>query len=201
MGTECILIVPRAELFARQRLQGFSTDPGTIARFLAAIGRRGRWVERGPAEEDEGLKQIVPYGVVLCRERVFLFQRGQQGSEAGLRGRWSIGLGGHVNPADGAEIGAALLEQALCRELAEEVQLEEPRPALWGVLNDDSGPVGRRHFGFVYQVWVASATGVSREPGKIAGAFVALREACGRRGEMEGWSQLVLDMLAGGGTG
>jgi predicted NUDIX family phosphoesterase len=201
MGTEHILVVPRAELFAAQRLQGFSADPALVAHYLHLISIHGRCVPRRPAEEDEELKQIVPYGVVLHGEQVFLFQRGQKGTEAGLRGRWSIGLGGHVNPGDGAAIGPAMLERALRRELAEEVHLDAPRPELWGVLNHDANPVGRRHCGFVYRVWVVSPGACSREPGKIAGAFVALQEAWGRREEMESWSQMVLAALAGGGTG
>ena len=85
MDTERILVAPRAELFAARHLQGFSADPAAIAHFLGAVVRCGGWVERRPAEEDDGLKQIVPYGVVLHGERVYLFQRGRRGVEAGLR--------------------------------------------------------------------------------------------------------------------
>ncbi len=198
MDPERILVVPRAALFAAQRLQGLATDPAAIAHYLAAVARHGRWVERPSAEEDEGLKQVVPYGVVLHGEQVYLFRRGQRGAEPGLRGRWSIGLGGHVNPADGTAIAAALLERALRRELAEEVRLEEPRPDLWAVLNDDGAPVGRRHFGFVYRVWVASPQASSREPGKIAGTFVPWDVARLRRPAMESWSRLALDALGAG---
>ena len=191
MGAESILVVPRSDLFVIRSLQGFSSDPAALAHFLGLVSSRGRFVPRWPAEEDEALKQIVPYGVVCHGEEVFLFRRGSRGREAGLRGRWSVGLGGHVNPADGREIGPAMLEQALRRELAEEVALSGPQFALWGALNDDTDPVGRRHFGFVYQVWAASGEAASREPGKIQGAFVPLEVATARLHEMETWSQIV----------
>jgi len=190
MKPEHILVVPRTELFAARYLQGFSAAPELAAHFLALVTAHGRFVPRGPAEEDESLKQIVPYGVVRCGEQVFTFRRGAQGQEAGLRGRWSVGLGGHVNPEDGAEVGPALLEAALRRELAEEVALERPRPEPWGVLNDDADPVGRRHFGFVYTVWVASPTAASREPGKVWGQFAPPAAAGGE--ELESWSRLII---------
>lgn len=199
MTMEHILVVPHAELFAAGALQGISRDRATIASFLRQAAVYGRFVPRAPAEEDESLKQVVPYGIVRCAGRVFLFRRGEQGGEAGLRGRLSVGLGGHIIPEDGADVGPPMLEEALRRELAEEVQLDGPRPELWGVLNDDGDPVGRRHFGFVYQVWVASPTAVSREPGKVVGEFVSLARALAGRGQMESWSQLALDALAGEG--
>jgi predicted NUDIX family phosphoesterase len=194
MSTEHILVVPRTALFATHTLQGFSTDPALLAHFLALVTAHGRFVSRRPAEEDEALKQVVPYGVVRCGEQVFAFRRGAQGQEAGLRGRRSVGLGGHVNPQDGESIGPAMLERALRRELAEEVALDRPQPELWGVLNDDDDPVGRRHFGFVYRVWVASPMAASREPGKIGGDFVSL-VALGGGEALESWSRFVLGGL------
>ncbi len=195
MQVEQILVVDRSDLFSTGSVQGISTDPIAVARFLRAMAEHGRFVPRSPAEQDETLKQIVPYGVVLHEEQVFLFRRGIRGAEAGLRGRWSLGLGGHVNPADGTGIGPAMLEQALLRELAEEVTLERARPQLWAVLNDDEDPVGRRHFGFIYRVWVATPAANSREPGKIQGQFVPLEDARKCSEGMETWSRLVLQLL------
>jgi predicted NUDIX family phosphoesterase len=194
---ERVLVVPRGELFAAGHLQGFCDDQATVNRFLDAVAAFGRFVPRRPAEEDEGLKQIVPYGIVLYGESLFLFRRGGRGAEPGLRGRWSIGLGGHVNPEDGREIGPALLTRSLLRELAEEVILDTPRPGLWGVLNDDQDTVGRRHFGFVYRVHVSSPQAHSREPGKIQGRFSAQREIRSRCQDMETWSQLLVESLLG----
>ena len=197
MDPEQILVVPRSKIFTSHALQGFSTDPVLVDHFLTLVADCGRFVPRWPAEEDETLKQIVPYGVVRCGEAVFAFLRGAQGQEARLRGRWSVGLGGHVNPGDGESIGLAMLERALQRELAEEVVLDQPRLDLWGVLNDDEDAVGRRHFGFVYQVWVASPEAASREPGKIEGGFAPLAAALVGRDRMESWSWLVLEVVHG----
>jgi len=195
MKTESILAVPRADLFASGDFQRFCDSPKVVAHFLRLVDRHGRFVPRWQAEEDESLKQIVPYGIVLHHGRVFLFRRGEGGAEAGLRGRYSLGLGGHVNPGDGSEIGAAMLAQALRREMDEEVALDHPCLGIWGVLNDDLDPVGRRHFGFVYRVEVASPEVRSREPDKVRGRFVPLAAARAHRAQMETWSCMILDAL------
>lgn len=192
---EWIWVVARTELFAGGHLQGFCTSPAVVARFLQVAAAHGRFAPRRPVEEDASLKQIVPYGIVLHHGRVFLFRRGEAGAEAGLRGRWSIGLGGHVNPGDEDESGALMLAQALRREVSEEVALDNPHLEVWGVLNDDLDPVGRRHLGFVYRVEVASPRVRSREPGKVQGRFVPLAQAWARRARMESWSRIVLEAL------
>jgi len=192
---EQVLVVARVDLFGVGGLQGVSDDPAVVARFLQTVAGCGRFAPRALAEQDENLKQIVRYGVVWHRGHVFLFRRGKGGNEAGLRGRWSIGLGGHVNPTDGIEVGPAMLRQALLRELAEEVALEILQSELWAVLNDDDDPAGRRHFGFVYRVEVASDEARSREPGKIQGAFVPLEVVWARCGGMETWSRMLIRCL------
>lgn len=194
---EAILVVPRAELLGEASFQGFSADRELVAAFLARVVAEGRFLPRDRAERDEAWKQIVPYGVVRAGRRLFLFRRGRAGKEAGLRGRWSIGLGGHVNPGDGERIGEEMLERALLRELGEEVGLDAPVPELWGVLNDDADPVGRRHFGFVYQVRVSSGTSVLRERTKVWGRFLPLEEVRLYAEGMESWSRWILDSLQG----
>ncbi|MBN1484774.1 MAG: hypothetical protein JXA37_08640 [Chloroflexia bacterium] len=192
---EYILALRREDLFTERALQGFSGDPALVAHFMQRVVERAGFVPRGPAEVDEGWKQVVPYGVALCRGQVYCFERLPQGREAGLRGLESVGLGGHVDRQDGLQVDAALLERALLREISEEVALDRPRPGLWGVLNDERNPVGRRHFGFVYRVVVNSPVGRSREPDKIRGRFVSLETARSRYGQMESWSQIVLEAL------
>ncbi len=192
---EAILVVPRTLLLGEMIFQGFSVDRDLLADFLARVVRGGRFLPREQVEHDEAWKQIVPYGVVWAGERLFLFRRGHAGKEAGLRGRWSIGLGGHVNPGDGDRIGEEMLKRALLRELEEEVGLDTPVPVLWGVLNDDADPVGRRHFGFVYRVQVASEGSILRERGKVRGGFYPLEEVRLHTEGMESWSRWILDAL------
>jgi predicted NUDIX family phosphoesterase len=118
---------------------------------------------------------------------VFLVRRTNGQSEARLHGAWSIGLGGHVEPADGlaAGDGAAFFAGALARELAEELAVRGPalpKAAFLGLLNDDSTDVGRVHAGLVYRLEVPcdAAAAAQRiavgETGKMAGGFTHLVE-------------------------
>ena len=78
-------------------------------------------------------------------------QRTAAGADARLHHRYSIGVGGHLNPGDGGLLGG------LRREWAEELVADfVPDFRLVGLLNDDTTPVGRVHLGVVY---VADAAG------------------------------------------
>ena len=72
-------------------------------------------MRRGDAEEDPTHKQVIPYLVLRDGERWFLMRRTKAGGDARLHDRWSIGVGGHLNPGDGDVAGG------LRREWAEEV--------------------------------------------------------------------------------
>ena len=64
-------------------------------------------MRRGDAEEDPAHKQVIPYLVLRDGERWFLMRRTRAGGDARLHDRWSIGVGGHLNPGDGDVIGRA----------------------------------------------------------------------------------------------
>ena len=78
-------------------------------------------------------------------------RRTRAGGDARLHDRWSIGVGGHLNPGDGDLLGG------LRREWDEEVVAGfVPDFRLVGLLNDDTTAVGQVHLGAVY---VADAAG------------------------------------------
>ena len=56
-------------------------------------------------ERDPAFKQVIPYLVLRDGERYFLMQRTTAGGDARLHGRYSIGVGGHLNPGDGGLLG------------------------------------------------------------------------------------------------
>jgi predicted NUDIX family phosphoesterase len=204
---EKVLCVPRATLEAAGVGQGFTPlrdfrlgalyDPG-LTRFVA----------RGRAERDESLKQVIPYGVVNSGAGVLGYVRARGGGEARLRGRFSIGWGGHVNPED-KDAG-----HCLWRELAEELEVENRpfAPAFLecvGAVNDDSNPVGRVHVGLVFRVdwsfrpgWLPRPQ--SRDPGvgrlswhspSALLAYARDPETLPAGVEMETWSRHVIEAL------
>ncbi len=165
---------------------------------LAALREAGaRFVDRAVAEDAPGLKQLIPY-LLVCQEQqgwIAVYRRG--GREARLRGRWSVGLGGHVEPCDApagaVDAGAALCRGAL-RELTEELPAARARAfEFLGVVNEEESGVGRVHLGLVFRVPVEAVADppASGELGSLE--WVPVREA--RRRPLELWSELALDLL------
>jgi len=187
---EQVLVVPRAALVPGEGWLG--VRPGDLGEALDIVARDGFFVRRADAEEDPALKQVIPYLVLRDGERWFLMRRTRAGADARLHDRWSIGVGGHLNPGDGDVPGG------LAREWAEELIADfEPDYSPVGLLNDDSTPVGAVHVGFVY---VADAGGrpVSiRETDKLEGSFATTSSVRAVRDQMETWSRLAFDALAG----
>lgn len=185
---ELVLGVPRDLLMADGEWRGVLY--GDVARYLALIAERGTYRRRGDCEGDPTWKQVIPYLVVRDRGTLFLMKRTRAGSDARLHERWSIGVGGHVNPED---VG---VEGGIAREWTEELVADwDPAPTLVGLLNDDSDPVGAVHVGLVYRVEAAGRPVAVRETHKLEGAFVAPIDALRVYDRMETWSSLVYDHL------
>lgn len=191
---EEVLVVRRAQLFPAGAFHGFSSEG--VERYLATIGAHAVFAPRDRVEHDPSLKQIIPYVVLRHRQCIFLVWRTRAGSEERLREKYSIGIGGHINPADGGD-AIDPVEAGMRRELTEEVDV----PAGWqaravGVLNDDEEAVGSVHFGLVYVVDLPS-TGVRvRETAKLQGAFATPQELREVYPRLETWSQFVVDAIA-----
>lgn len=80
--------------------------------------------DREVCETEESLLQVIPYIVLFdtSTDKVFIYQRGGHCDESRLRGKCSIGLGGHVEraPGNGVSFARVVAEEA-ARELYEEV--------------------------------------------------------------------------------
>ncbi len=185
---ELVLGIPRDLVMADGAWRGILH--GEIQRYLALIALHGTYRRRADCENDPTWKQVIPYLVVHDRGSLFLMKRTRAGSDERLHERWSIGVGGHVNPDDGGIAGG------LAREWAEELVADwDPAPVLVGLLNDDTDPVGAVHLGLVYRVEAAGRSVAVRETHKLEGAFVSPIDALRVYDRMETWSSLVYDHL------
>ena len=158
--------------------------PGLAGRALGQTSRASRTSSRARAsssrapemEVDRAWKQVIPYLVLRDGARYFLMRRTRAGGDARLHDRFSIGVGGHLNPGDGDLAGG------LRREWREELEADfEPEFELIGLLNDDTTEVGSVHLGAVY---VADAGGLPvaiRETDKLSGRFADTRRGGGGR--------------------
>jgi predicted NUDIX family phosphoesterase len=187
---EQVLVVPREAIVPGEGWLGVRREGVDAA--LAAVAREGRFVLRSLAEQDPGLKQVIPYLVLRDGGRWFLMRRTKAGGDDRLHDRWSIGVGGHLNPGD------AGVEGCLRREWAEELAagfVPDFEPV--GLLNDDTTAVGAVHVGFVYAADAAGRSVAIRETEKLVGSFAATDEVAAVRDGLETWSRLVFDALTG----
>ncbi len=159
---------------------------------LLAVARDGYFVDRAAAEQDPSLKQVIPYLVLRDGDRWFLMRRTRAGGDARLHDRWSIGVGGHLNPGDGDVPGG------LRREWAEEVVADfVPEFSAIGLLNDDTTPVGSVHVGIVFVADAGGRPVEIREVDKLTGSFATTEEVAAVVDGMETWSRLVFEALEG----
>ena len=185
---ERVLVVPRAALVPGDGWLGIRR--GDMDQALEVVSRQGFFMRRVDAEVDATHKQVIPYLVLRDGERWFLMRRTRAGGDARLHDRWSIGVGGHLNPGDVDVPGG------LQREWNEELVAEfEPAYAPVGLLNDDTTAVGSVHVGLVYVADAGGRPVAIRETDKLEGAFVSTAEVAAVREGLETWSRLVFDAL------
>lgn len=187
-AVERVLVVPRHVVPDRAAWYGLRTSG--IDDFLAVVEAHGRYEPRSEMEVDPGFKHIIPYLVLRDGERYFLMRRTRAGGDARLHDRWSIGVGGHLNPGDQD------LDGGLRREWSEELVADWiPEFNFIGLLNDDTTPVGQVHLGAVFVADAAGRPVSIRETDKLSGAFATPAEVAAVAPDLETWSRLVFDAL------
>ena len=185
---EQVLVVPRAKLMGDPGWLGVTSEG--LAGFEALVAREGRFRDRAAMEVDRRWKQVIPYLVLRDGSRYFLMRRTRAGGDARLHDRWTIGVGGHLNPGDGDLAGG------LRREWAEEIEAAfVPDFRLVGLLNDDTGDVGSVHVGAVYVADAGGRPVAIRETDKLEGRFAEPAEVAAVVEAMESWSALVFRHL------
>ncbi|MFL5770784.1 MAG: hypothetical protein ACJ765_11970 [Chloroflexota bacterium] len=185
---EQVLVVPRHSVIEGEGWTGVRTEG--VDAFLASVDREARFAPRATMEEDPSFKQVIPYLVLRDGERYFLMRRTRAGADARLHDRWSIGVGGHLNPGDGDLLGG------LRREWDEELAADfVPEFRIVGLLNDDTTSVGRVHLGAVYVADAAGRPVEIRETEKLSGEFASRETVAAVTDAMETWSALVFAFL------
>ena len=193
-AAEEVLCVRREDIFPDGAWHGFVGQD--LERHQAVIRERHFFKPRAEVENDPGFQQIIPYVVFRHGDRYFLTHRLRAPSERRLRRQYSLGVGGHINPAD-LQAGDPILD-GLRREWEEEVVYQGRFEAsLLGFLNEDSSPVSKVHLGVVFLVEGDSPDISIRETDKLAGELLTLRDMRMYYLAMESWSQIVYDRLVG----
>jgi len=191
---EFVLGIPTQRLRQAGIFQGFRPFDSEMFAFLLDPAHL-EYRLRGPAERDPEYKQLIPYIVLRCGAQLFHYRRGQKGTETRLRALRSIGIGGHISAAEDAA-AADPYRAGMLRELAEEVEIGTTfREVMFGLINDDSTPVGQVHLGVVHLLDLAEPRAMPREEEIGDAGFAPLKELQSSAVEFETWSQLVMTAL------
>jgi predicted NUDIX family phosphoesterase len=151
---------------------------------------------RSEAELDRRYKQLIPYVLIICGERILRYRRGKGGQETRLHGLFSVGIGGHISEEDNGLFSSELgYEEGMRRELVEEVAIEDANAPAVALINDDSTEVGYVHFGVVHVLHVADESVAGRRSGIVNPEFVPMADAVKEASGYESWSRFCLENL------
>jgi len=164
---------------------------------LKKIVLNGLFLRRSQAEEDPSFKQIISYAIISHKDSYFLFRRTAVQTEKRLRNKFSLGVGGHMNPDDSMESKEQYLIYELKRELSEEVKLLNgcliEDIEFIGFLNDDTIPVGRVHIGLLYNIHVSNKEVYINETDKMTAEWIQKSDLVEFYEGMETWSKIAFD--------
>jgi len=154
------------------------------------------YFNRSEAEHDKRYKQLIPYVLVICKDRILRYRRGKGGEETRLHGLYSVGIGGHISDEDhGLFSSSAGYHDGMRREVREEVEVDELKEVTVAVINDDSTEVGQVHFGVVHIMHVANEKIAGRRSGIVGPEFIPIADAVKNAASYESWSRFCLEKL------
>jgi len=196
MATEERVLCFRRELLDEVGVfQGLSLD---IEKYLPVVTASTQilYLNRSEAEQDKRYKQLIPYVLIICNDKVLRYRRGKGGQETRLHGLYSVGVGGHISEEDhGLFSNRHGYQEGMRRELMEEVAIDQAKDAAVAVINDDSTEVGFVHFGVVHVMTVASETIAGRRSGIVGPEFISMADAMKEPSAYESWSRFCLEHL------
>jgi predicted NUDIX family phosphoesterase len=175
--------------------QGISLD---VQKYLPTVTASSNilYLNRSDAEQDKRYKQLIPYVLIVCKDKVLRYRRGKGGQETRLHGLFSVGIGGHISEEDHDLFSnRGGYQEGMRRELMEEVAIDEFNEAAVAVINDDSTDVGYVHFGVVHVLHVSDESVAGRRSGIVAPEFVPIADAVKDPAGYESWSQFCLEHM------
>ena len=165
-------------------------------------------------QADSDIRYVHPITYMLLVNEVgklFMYQRGTKGKESRLHAKYSIGIGGHINPVEGVEHIPTLIGLGAIEELQSELGINTiPLDRMiypsntkeqWYTIYAGNDPivgeptVNDYHIGIVRVLHVNSSDITQHEEGVIShGKFVDLSDVVimMEEGKLERWSEVVL---------
>jgi len=193
---ELVFAFPTDELWklTTYKKKGLIRENGEV---LRRIVQNGLFLKRNELEEDPSFKQIISYAIISNKESLYLFKRTSGQAEKRLHNKFSLGVGGHMNPDDSIESKEQYLIDELKRELYEEGKLLNGCSIedieFIGFINDDTIPVGRVHIGLLYHIHVSNKDVYINETDKMTADWVDKSNLAEFYEGMETWSKIAYD--------
>lgn len=187
---ENVLVVPTVKI-APFLTGAFSSS--NLDKALEFILGNHSFRSRAIVEEDPSFKQIIPYVLIQHENQFLLVRRTNRQTESRLHGKYSLGIGGHINDLEIAGTHGNVIQAGLERELDEEVELLGARVSLRlvGIISDDSTPVSMVHLGLVFILQTDSPRFSIRETDLMTAEWASIETLREKLPLMESWSQIV----------
>lgn len=193
---EQVLVVPREAFETVGAFNGVRLNPQD---YLNAFLKPGvaHFMDRELAEQSPQFKQIIAYAIFCHGGRVLAYSRTAKGNETRLHDKWSLGIGGHINPIDGLADNLNTYLAGVEREIREEITFSgAAQQQLYAVINDDTNEVGSVHLGIVHRFDLDSEEVSANEKALANLGFRDLEELAGPLYEkLETWSAICVDAL------
>jgi predicted NUDIX family phosphoesterase len=192
---EKVLCFERKLLEKLGLFQGLSLEVDKYLPILASASHL-KYLNRSEAEHDKSYKQLIPYVLLICNDKILRYERGRGGQETRLHGLYSVGIGGHISEEDhGLFSKDRGYQEGMRRELMEEVAVDAVNEPAVAAINDDSTEVGYVHFGVVHIVRVSDENVAGRRSGILGPEFIPIVDAMKDPSGYESWSRFCLENL------
>ena len=161
------------------------------------VDETGMFKPRSEMETNEEYKQLIPYIVLINPEKgIFCYQRSKMSGETRLHGKWSLGIGGHINETDKVGVYDDIISNGINRELIEEVgfDLESISEGVCTFcIYDKNNSVGRVHLGLCLFALVYEDIN-SKDYSISHGQWLTFEEILQKfnNKEFETWSEIVV---------
>src|ERR1035437_2104444 len=96
---ERVLCFERKLLEELGLFQGLSLEVEKYLPIVTAASHLN-YLNRSAAEQDKHYKQLIPYVLLVCNDKILRYRRGKGGGETRLHGFYSVGIGGHISEED-----------------------------------------------------------------------------------------------------
>ncbi len=160
---------------------------------INAIINNHLFMPRHKAEYNPEFRQVIPYVIIRNHNNYLLLKRTSKQTEKRLHNKYSLGIGGHINP-DSSIPQDNIVINGLYKELNEEIQLKGPYQLNFkGVIIDESTSVSKVHLGLLYIFDVKSPEYKILEDDKMSGQWVSREKLNNYYDNLETWSQIVYD--------